>query len=155
MSIPQGLLDAFENAQHTIFRLETLQHYAGDPEDELGEAKQHWCDLVRRRVADGVTMQRVHLVKYPLTDYMRFEMAWSYPPNIAAGEEVRIALDGDWSTDFWMFDDREVWVMHYNPAGDLLYAEQVTRPQAVQSAVQIKREALDGSTPLVTHAAVS
>jgi len=70
--------DAFETARHSIFRLETFQFYAGDPNFDRflaggswqdTDSKRHWLDLVRRRVADGVTMQRVHTVTEPWTDY--------------------------------------------------------------------------------------
>jgi len=26
----------------------------------------------------------------PLTDYLRYELGWSYPPNVKAGEDIRI-----------------------------------------------------------------
>lgn len=164
MSFPSGLLDAFEHARRSIFRLETLQYYAGDPQFyrfqqglswEDNESKRHWTDIVRRRTADGVAMQRVHLIKHPLTDYVRFEIEWSYPHNVAAGEDVRIAVDGEWDTDFWLFDDGELWVMQYTPGGELAGAELVTHPEAVGQARQDKREALDASRSLEIQAKAS
>ena len=98
--------DAFENATRSIFRLETLQHYAGDPNFDRflarktwrdTESKRHWVNLVRRRVGQGVCMQRVHVVTEPWSDYIRFELTWSYPPNVAAGEDIRIVTTpGGW-----------------------------------------------------------
>jgi hypothetical protein len=124
--------DAFETAARSIFRLERLQHYAGDPNFgrflagepwEDTDSKRHWLDLVRRRTCEGVVMQRVHLVEEPWSDYVCFEIMWSYPPNITAGEEVRLASGSMPSSaevgDFWLFDDRLVWAMAYDAEGVL------------------------------------
>ena len=149
MTIPQGLLDAFDEARQSIFRLETLQHYEADRAAELGEATRQWCDLVRRTTGRGVVMQRVHLIKHPLSDYVRFEIEESYPPNIEAGEDVRIAVDGDWSTDFWMFDDLDAWVMHYDDAGTLLGAQNVSHyPMRLGECRIWKQQALKVSRSL-------
>lgn len=151
-TIPHGLLAAFDKAQQSIFRLETRQHYAGDQEEGLGDAKRHWCDLVRRTTGRGVLMQRVHLIKHPLTDYIRFELDQSYPPNVEAGEDVRIAVDGEWSTDFWMFDDRFVWVMRYDQAGNFTGAQDASGiPTTVTLCRKWKQEALDASRSLTVQ----
>jgi len=42
-----------------------------------------------RRGEGGKVFQRVHVVCEPLTDYLRYELGWSYPPNVEAGEEAR------------------------------------------------------------------
>ena len=108
-------------------------------------------DLVRRRVADGVTMQRVHTVAEPWTDYVRFEITWSYPPNIAAGEDIRIITTSrPWAgPDFWMFDDRRVWVLHYAPDGALERVEDVSRSaSAVAACVDRRNHALRCARPL-------
>ena len=39
------------------------------------------------------TMQRVHIVGEPVSDYARFELLRVYPANVEAGEDVRV-LDG-------------------------------------------------------------
>jgi hypothetical protein len=151
---------AFENAQRTIFRLETLQYYQGDPgfdRYQAGEAwqdtdsKRHWVDLVRRRVSQGVLMQRVHVVTEPWSDYIRFELTQSYPPNLTAGEDIRIVTaPAPWvGPDFWMFDDQQVWLMHYDEAGALVGVEDASASTAtVRACVARKEEALAASTPL-------
>jgi hypothetical protein len=152
--------DAFEKAQRSVFRLETLQHYAGDPNFDryqAGEAwqdtdsKRHWVDLVRRRVNQGVVMQRVHVVTEPWSDYVRFELTWSYPPNIAAGEDIRIiTAPTAWpGPDFWLFDDRQVWLMHYDANGVLVQVEDVSASETTVRACQVrKQQALTASEPL-------
>ena len=142
---------AFESAQHSIFRLETLQHYAGDPNFdrfvaggtwEDTDSKRHWLDLLRRRRRDGVLMQRVHVVTEPWSDYVRFEVSWSYPPNVAAGEDVRIITGPTpWpEPDFWMFDDRSVWLMHYAAEGALERVEDASDSDAIVAACLARKK---------------
>lgn len=152
--------EAFETAQHSIFRLETLQYYAGDPNFdrfEAGEAwqdtdsKRHWVDLVRRRAGQSVVMQRVHVVTEPWTDYVRFELTWSYPPNVEAGEDVRIiTAAAPWTgPDFWMFDDQQLWLMNYDPAGFLTGVEDATASSTtLRACLTRKAQALAVSAPL-------
>ncbi|MGH3903672.1 MAG: DUF6879 family protein [Pseudonocardiaceae bacterium] len=84
----------FHQFQRSCFRLETLQRYGGSGEDDsirtfLAGAnpqphpgKQDWMALVRAATRDRRTMQRVHAVTEPLTDYVRFEVAWSYAHSV-------------------------------------------------------------------------
>ena len=46
--------------------------------------------MIKAAVEAGKVFQRVHVVTEPLTDYLRYELGWSYPPNIEAGEDIRI-----------------------------------------------------------------
>ena len=46
--------------------------------------------MITDAVAAGKVFQRVHVVTEPLTDYLRYELGWSYPPNVEAGEDIRI-----------------------------------------------------------------
>lgn len=152
--------DEFEHARHSIFRLETLQHYAGDPNFtrfQTGQpwedtaSKLHWADLVRRRVAEGVAMQRVHVVTMPWSGYVRFEITWSYPHNTSAGEDIRIISDtAPWpDPDFWMFDDERVWLMHYRPDGALERVEDAsTSTSTVRACLALKQRALAAGQPL-------
>ena len=159
--------DAFENATRSVFRLETLQYYAGDPNFDRflagktwqdTDSKRHWVDLVRRRAGQGVCMQRVHVVTEPWSDYIRFELTWSYPPNVAAGEDIRIVTTpGGWAgPDFWMFDDRQVWLMHYDAEGALERVEDVSASEATLRACSARKaEALAEGTPLPAASSAS
>lgn len=156
----EAFQEAFENAQRSIFRLETLQYYADDPNFDrfvTGEtwqdtdSKRHWVDLVQRRVGEGVVMQRVHVVTEPWSDYVRFELTWSYPPNAAAGEDIRILTTAArWAgPDFWMFDDQQVWLMHYDAAGALERVEDASASEStVRACLARKKRAMEGSEPL-------
>lgn len=152
----------FREFKHTAFRLETLQAYAVDYEVEpirqflAGAAmpddpsKNEWCALIRDAVAAGKTMGRVHVVVEPLTDYLRYELGWSYPPNVAAGEDIRIlpVQPGAWPPDlpegydYWLFDSHDLWVMAYGDGGEFLYAEHVDDPTEIVRHNQIRDAAM-------------
>ncbi|WP_060573694.1 MULTISPECIES: DUF6879 family protein [unclassified Pseudonocardia] len=152
MRFPSALLGGFETARESIFRLETLDFYAGDPNAERHRtggswldtpSKDDWCRLVRRRTAEGVVMRRVHLVRRPLSAYLRYRIDWSNPLNIAAGEDCRIVEAGiDGATDFWMFDDEVAWLMRYDAGGDLRAVESAA-PDDLARCREWKRRAVD------------
>ncbi len=95
------------------------------------------------------------MVREPLTDYLRYELGRSYPPNVEAGEDIRIlvARPGQWpmSTrgeilpglkDYWLFDSSDLWVMEYADDGTFLYIEQVTEPAMIVTAARRRDAAL-------------
>ncbi len=128
----------FTGFEHTAYRLETLQAYdvsyeeepyraflAGHPQPR-DPAKNQWVSMIGDAVRAGKVFQRVHVVREPLTDYLRYELGWSYPPNVEAGEDIRIlvAQPGSWPMsargkilpelkDYWLFDSSDLWVMEY------------------------------------------
>lgn len=129
-------------ARHA-FRLETLDAYdvgddgadvarylRGEPEPDP-QRKGAWLARLRAEQAAGKARQRVHVLRSPLSDYLRYECEWGYLPNVAAGEDVRIldqaerphpaALDVD--HDFWLLDDQVIVRMHYDEHGRFLGAE--------------------------------
>lgn len=126
----------------SLFRLEALDYYnvasdgdeyeryvAGEATPNL-EHKRPWMEHIRGEVARGLRTYRVHVVRSPLNDYLRFECEWGYVYNARAGEHIRILdlaeqprpadlLD----EDFWLIDDREVLRMHYDAEGRYIGAE--------------------------------
>ena len=94
----------FTSFEHTAYRLETLQAYdvsyevepyqafmAGHPRPH-DPSKDQWVSMISDAVAAGKVFQRVHVVIEPLTDYLRYELGWSYPPNVEVGEDIRILV---------------------------------------------------------------
>jgi hypothetical protein len=162
----------FHEFEHTAFRLETLQVYAVDYETEPvrqflagtpmpdDRSKGEWCELIRDATAAGKRMSRVHVVVEPLTDYLRYELGWSYPPNVDAGEDIRIipVQPGGWPTglpeqyDFWLFDSRDLWVMAYDDQGGFLYAEQVDDPAEIVRHNYIRDAAMHAATEFRDYA---
>ncbi|MER6627612.1 DUF6879 family protein [Streptomyces sp. NPDC000987] len=127
----------FETFERTAFRLETLAVYDVDEEREeiarflAGEDMgSDWDDnpWVRSMTDKGKSVSRVHVLRSPLTDYLRYELA-AYPGNIKAGESIGIIdlaeqeVTGLPDHDFWLFDDRDVYRMHYTPEGKFVGGE--------------------------------
>ncbi|MCC5033221.1 hypothetical protein DMH02_008305 [Streptomyces sp. WAC 00631] len=127
----------FQEFRQTAFRLETLSVY--DVEDEREEfaaflagepMPPEWSDnpWIRSMTDLGKSVSRVHVLRSPLTDYLRYELS-AYPGNITAGEEIGVidlaqrTVDGLPEHDFWLFDDARVYRMHYTPAGRFVGAE--------------------------------
>jgi hypothetical protein len=62
------------------------------------------------------------VVRRPLADYTRHLLTWGIPENVKAGEDHRIVEAGDGDTglpdqDFWMFDERVLVHLDYEPDG--------------------------------------
>ncbi|GGX71940.1 DUF6879 family protein [Streptomyces hiroshimensis] len=127
----------FETFERTAFRLETRDEY--DIEEEREEFARflagedmgpEWADnpWVRSMTGKGKRVSRVHVLRSPLTDYLLYELS-AYPGNIKAGEEISIidlseqTVTGLPDHDFWLFDDRDVYRMHYTEAGGFAGAE--------------------------------
>ncbi|KJS60868.1 DUF6879 family protein [Streptomyces rubellomurinus] len=127
----------FETFERTAFRLETLAVY------DVDEEREEFADFlagkglppessdnpwVRSMTNLGKHVARVHVLRSPLSDYLRYELA-SYPGNITAGEAIGIIdkarqeVAGLPDHDFWLFDDALVYRMHYSDTGEFLGAE--------------------------------
>ncbi|MFD7452321.1 DUF6879 family protein [Kitasatospora sp. NPDC059827] len=156
----------FETFERTAFRLETLAVYDVDDEREefaaflAGEglppesSDNPW---VRSMTDLGKQVARVHVLRSPLSDYLRYELA-SYPGNITAGESIGIIdtarqeVAGLPDHDFWLFDDARVYRMHYTDAGQFLGAELL--PDDRLSEYQRYREiALAAAVPFGEYSA--
>ncbi|MEV7595645.1 DUF6879 family protein [Streptomyces sp. NPDC089922] len=149
----------FETFERTAFRLETLAVYDVEEErEELerflagGDMGPDWDDnpWVRSMTNKGKEVSRVHVLRSPLTDYLRYELA-AYPGNITAGESIGIIdlaehdVSGLPDHDFWLFDDRAAYRMHYTSEGAFIGGELVSsgeiakyqgyRDQALAAAV--------------------
>lgn len=126
----------------SAFRLEVLDRYdvasdgtdferflRGEPEPTW-ERKQPWLDHLRRERASGILRHRVHVLRTPLTDYLRYECEWGYALNSEAGEDIRILdlserplPDSLPDHDFWLIDDQFPIRMHYDKDGVFLGAD--------------------------------
>ncbi|MGH3927754.1 MAG: DUF6879 family protein [Pseudonocardiaceae bacterium] len=160
------LWDRFANFRYSLFRLEALQVYGGSGEDEtlaafragepipLSPALRKWTQMLRQRVSSGCTVQRVHVITSPVSDYIRFELA-SYAPNVEAGEDVRIIptpSGGPWPADvprddFWLIDSSELWSQRYDQEGTWLGVERVTDTGQIVTACRARDAALHHSRP--------
>ncbi|MGW7582152.1 DUF6879 family protein [Kitasatospora sp. NPDC054768] len=118
--------------EREAFRLETLDDYSQSGgvdayraflagEEQSDDYKNAgWVRTVAAATQAGKRMYRVHILSRPLTDYLRFELAWGYHRNMAVGEEFFILDVTDRKNpvpeapDFWLFDDETVAAMSYD-----------------------------------------
>jgi len=163
---------AFTGLRRGWFRLETRQHYAEPGEagafaaflagEPVTREPGAWQAMIRRHASSGRRLRRVHVVREPVSDYVRFEMAWAYPVNIAAGEQVRVIAvrGGEWPAavpreDFWLLDDTELWAMRYDDTGRFLHAEHLDDRGAVAEHAAAARTAYAAAVSLAEYLPVS
>jgi len=147
------LLDEYDSP-HT--RVRVARFLAGQPDD--AEVRAYWDRVVGEARRAGKSMQRVHVITEPLTDYLRFELAF-YRGSVRAGEDFRI-LPGDLATgldlpgfDYWLFDDERAAVMYYGDRGTWLRTEIVTEPSFVADGCRWRAQALSRAIPLGDYTA--
>lgn len=136
---PAALGAFIDQAARSLFRLETLDHYdvssdGGDFRRYLrGESgpdrdrKAAWHKVLQADLDRGIATSRVHVVRSPLSDYLRYEFDWGYAHNLAY-EDIRILditerpapVELDGIGDFWLIDGRSAAVMHYDEDGRYL-----------------------------------
>ncbi|MFD5089412.1 DUF6879 family protein [Amycolatopsis thailandensis] len=162
--------DLFRTFTNRAYRLETLQSYGSPDEDaayaaflagvdfDLDPENDWWVtDVVRPAAAAGRSMSRVHVVREPLTDYLRYELTWAYAPNVDAGEDVRIiplAANDPWPADlpenhdYWLLDDR-LYEMVYadDERRSWLGSRLVDDPTRLAQAEAWRETALDRGIP--------
>lgn len=144
----------FTDFRFTAYRLESLQYYDVSYEQtefELflnGQSRGEFPGISRwiRETVEparraGKLLHRVHVVEEPLSDYVRFECAWSYTHTVRAGEDVRLipVPAGEWPAglprhDYWLFDSSVLVTMHYKDDGAFEMAEIVDDPAKVVQA---------------------
>lgn len=144
-------------------RIETLPFYDVPEEKENYELflsgaplppdrNREWADNIRRCVAEGRYMGRVHIIDKELTPYLNFEISWYYAINGPAGEDIRFIFREDvpdvTHTDTWLFDDTTVLDLAYDPQGRLLYVNHNDDPRRLTEARLAWREFHSRSFPL-------
>jgi hypothetical protein len=167
------LRQLFATFQRSAFRLETLQSYGQSGEDPALDAflagqpyvrppgKVRWLENIARARSVGATMSRVHIVREPLTDYLRFEATWAYAPNVAAGEDVRIIAVGEdesWPDglpqgyDYWLIDDRMYHMIYADDeARSWIGVDPLDNDTWVEAAYDWRDLALERAVPWRTY----
>ncbi|MFF4389428.1 DUF6879 family protein [Streptomyces sp. NPDC001552] len=163
MASSSTLAELFERFQHEAFRLETLDDYSGSGNVDAYRAFQAgqeqpegynagWVEELRGLKREGKRVYRVHVLKRPLTEYLRFELGWGYRTNMTGGEEFFIldVTDApnplDAFPDFWLFDSQDTAVMRYDDAGRFLGAD-VLPPDEGAAYVAYREAALAHAEP--------
>jgi hypothetical protein len=108
----------------------------GKPKPEGHNAR--WHETVRKNLAGHRTIGRVRVVRTPLTEYQRYQLAWGIPGNIEAGEDIRIlnlSETGDLGLpdqDWWIFDAERVVHLNFRPDGSIIDRELIDDPDLAQ-----------------------
>jgi hypothetical protein len=142
---PEEFDQVFDQFTVSAFRLETLQHYSvsaedarmrafreGTPRPERSVRTSPWLRRIALTAAAGKSWSRVHVIKEPLSEYLRYELI-GYVESMAVGEEIRLAdpLEDRVLVDFWLFDagtpEAFTVLMHYNDDGVVLGYERVDK----------------------------
>jgi hypothetical protein len=137
--------------RHTsdLFRLETLPMYNAASDDQdfhrylrgepqpTASVKPAFLNRLRADVTAGKQWRRVHSLRHPLTDYLRYECEWGYVYNVQAGEQVRI-LDLDAHhlpefehlvSDFFVLDHKHVVRSFYDDHRRFSHAQVIAEPE--------------------------
>lgn len=156
----------FNAHKREAFRLETRQSYGVESERaeyehflttgqlDIPDTDQ-WLTRVRHFRQTGRWVGRVHVLRRPLTDYLRYEFA-VYGFTVTAGEDVRILDVTDMSDpglpkqDFWLFDERDVVVMEYDDDGNQLGRDLLENADPA-SYIAWKHLALDLAVPFDSY----
>lgn len=161
----QDLGRLVEASRHEAFRLETHPQYlvpqeaeefaawrAGRPMALQTPETSPWLAKIRSTTAAGYRWSRVHVVDWPLSDYIRYEL-WGYQANVAAGEDVRLAdrrfapVLGEMRRDLWLIDDEIAVWMDYDAEGRFL-EPTLARPAEVELARRLRAAAWAHAVPL-------
>ena len=156
----------FRDFKASAWRLEVQPTYTMPRESEnlarflKGEAKPeghnaNWHATVRANIAAGRSIGRVRVVRRPLTEYQRYQLAWGTPGNIAAGEDIRILDLADAeldlpSQDFWLFDEATVVHLNFRPDGTQINRELVESPD-LSSYLQWRDSAIAASVSYLEY----
>lgn len=131
----------FTNFSKSAFRLEMLSVFnvpdeveplksflAGQSEPPADYNKE-WREIQSSAKAAGKEFSRVRVIDGLLSNYLKFEISWAYPGNVAAGEDIRFIIRDEiqpFSTpvpilkDYWLFDESACFLMDYDYRGTFL-----------------------------------
>ena len=130
------LLEALDQAQHSLFCFEFLQFFSVNSEKELwriwetehriaDEYMQPWWDYISEKKNKGIQMQRVSLIRQPLSPYKEMEME-IFKKTVHSGDEIRIIESTKFDSlnlsvkDFWLIDTNTVVILNYDSQGEWL-----------------------------------
>jgi Family of unknown function (DUF6879) len=164
---PNSLLGTF---QRSAFRMETLPVYSVEAEAErfgaflAGQSlpprspeNSSWLRRVAESTKRGIFWRRVHLLRQPLSDYLRYELL-EYQANVAAGEDIRI-VDithhpelANVNEDFWLLDADQptayAMLMQYDRDGQWTGAWRTSDSEVVRRCRQERDLAIQASITL-------
>jgi hypothetical protein len=152
-----------------LLRVQTLDYYevASDGEDyrryldgevtATAPGKQGWLDRLNADTAAGRLRRNVHIVRTPLTPYLRYQFEWCYIPNTEAGQSIRVldvtevpaAVAFLGVGDFAVAEGQHVARLRYTPTGEYQGAAAIGA-DAVPAYAALAGIAWELATPFAT-----
>jgi hypothetical protein len=159
-------------AQHhrtDLLRVQTLTHYtvASDEEDyqryldgeiaPTATGKEQWLNRLLTDTTAGRLRRNVHIVRAPLTPYLRYQFEWCYLPNTTAGQDIRILDAAEIPAaaallrvgDLAIVERQHVAQLRYSPNGEYQGAV-ATGADAAACYVALSQVAWELATPFMT-----
>lgn len=157
----------FDSFEQSAWRLELEPVYTMPQEQEAitrfragerlpSDHRSGWMNRVASYADTGRAIGRVHVVRRPLSEYLKFEFEWYYRPHVTVGEDIRILdvtdvpIEGLPDYDFWMFDDERVVKMLYRPDGTQIGRYLIEEPD-IATYLQYREIALAHSVPFLQY----
>jgi Family of unknown function (DUF6879) len=129
----------------------------GEPRPEWSVRTSPWLARIAARTAAGRSWRRVHVVRLPLSDYLRYELV-GYVESQACGEQIRITdqsagrADAIALGDFWLFDAdtpaASAIDMSYDANGSWTGADLVTDARQLNDRHRAAERIWSAGTPL-------
>jgi hypothetical protein len=139
-----------EHHRTDLLRIQTLDSYgSGSDGDDVrrylsgapapsSPARNEWFKKLRDDAAIGRIRRNLHIVREPLTPYLRYAFEWGYVHNHEAGMDIRILSVDDTTAaahlakigDFYIAEGVDVARLRYDEAGSLLGAVKVSADAA-------------------------
>jgi hypothetical protein len=158
----------FDEFKHAAFRMETLPRYSVDSETdrlrryltgeplEIEPGTREWLEFMAAEIRSGKRWHKVHILRSPISEYLRFECEWGYAVSTEYGQEVsildeaeRARPEGVPDEDFWLFDDDTVARLLYDDGGRFLGAELADHAE-VSRYRRYRDLALEAAEPFAT-----
>lgn len=163
----QQFSELFSKMERFAFRLEMLEFFTIPDEASFfaryrrGEKQppegfnNDWVKTIRAAVERGVDFSRVRLVREPIHEYLKFEIAWGYRVNVPAGEKTFVIsfdllpfkTEVPILKDFWLFDESVCFLMEYDFIGRFLGVSKV-KSKFIDPYVKLRKELLQRSLPI-------
>jgi hypothetical protein len=172
---PEEFDSYFDHFGEVARRLELRQEYMspgeearirawreGQPRPDRSVRTSPWLRRVAVTTAAGKRWERIHVVRHPLSEYVRYQLQ-GYVESAAAGEEIWIAdLSADPSlatltSEAWQLDPASenalALLMHYDEAGRWMGAEATRNPAVLDRCRREWAIAMAHSVPLNVYLA--
>jgi len=156
--------EAFRSAKRETFRLEMLDQYIVDEEKEDFEAwkkgepidsspgMKSWVSDLEMLRSRGVVTHRVHVVTFPLSEYLNYELdAYKITKEevsfIERKEYLKMKKPFE-PKEFWIIDDSHVFVQNYDSEGHWLGSTYLPGKEEASRHSKIKELLLSKALPL-------